>query len=291
MAHEVFISYSHRDKPVADAICATLEKDGCRCWYAPRDILPGADWAASIMEAIEHAKALVVVYTDDAIGSPQVLREINNAVRCGAVIIPFRLTKTEPSAGMLYYLSGTHWLDAVNGELQENLQRLSDLTRAVIPESFAKRSTETPPDSKRRFWLMTGIRLAAKFAVAFLMLLILDSDDYAAENLMLLLMLACSLIDLFTGLPLNGRRTRPLRIIMSCLGILFAVGVFCIFAYNDSDSAFLSFMGGGFMILWRLTLLICTCEEQSRHPQRWPVWVDSIFLVGSIFIAISLLPG
>ena len=134
---------------------------------------------------------------------------------------------------------------------------------------------------------MTGIRLAAKLAVAFLMLLILDSDDYAAENLMLLLMLACSLLDLFPGLPLNGRRALPLRIIVSCLGILFAVGAFCIFAYNDSD--FLSFMGGGFMILWRLTLLICTCEEQSRHPQRWPIWIDSVFLVGAILVAVAQL--
>ena len=44
MAHDVFISYSHKDKAVADAIVARLEQDNCRCWYAPRDIAPGADW-------------------------------------------------------------------------------------------------------------------------------------------------------------------------------------------------------------------------------------------------------
>ena len=53
MAHDVFISYSHHDKPTADAVCAKLEEDGIRCWYAPRDIQPGADWAGSIVHAIE----------------------------------------------------------------------------------------------------------------------------------------------------------------------------------------------------------------------------------------------
>ena len=73
MAHDVFISYSKKDKAVADAICARLEQDGVRCWYAPRDIAPGADWAASIIEAIEKTKIMVLVFTDFANASRQVL--------------------------------------------------------------------------------------------------------------------------------------------------------------------------------------------------------------------------
>ena len=43
MAHDVFISYSAKDKTTADGVCATLEAKGIRCWIAPRDILPGMD--------------------------------------------------------------------------------------------------------------------------------------------------------------------------------------------------------------------------------------------------------
>src|SRR5665648_437323 len=32
VAHDVFISYSHRDKAVADAVCAGLEAARIRCW-------------------------------------------------------------------------------------------------------------------------------------------------------------------------------------------------------------------------------------------------------------------
>jgi TIR domain len=51
MAHDVFISYSTQDKPAADALCAILEKNGVRCWIAPRDIMPGSDWGGSIVGA------------------------------------------------------------------------------------------------------------------------------------------------------------------------------------------------------------------------------------------------
>ncbi len=132
MAHDVFISYSHKDKSIADAICARLEQDGVRCWYAPRDIAPGADWAESIIESIEHSKVMVLVFTDFSNASRQVLREINNAVRTGAVIIPFRLTQTPPSGGMRYYLSTVHWLDALDGTLEHNLAQLSTLVRSIL---------------------------------------------------------------------------------------------------------------------------------------------------------------
>ena len=53
MPFDVFISYSHQDKAAADAACSALESAGVRCWIAPRDVAPGADWAGAIVSAIE----------------------------------------------------------------------------------------------------------------------------------------------------------------------------------------------------------------------------------------------
>ena len=44
MPFEVFISHSLKDKATAEAVCAKLEAAKVRCWIAPRDISPGADW-------------------------------------------------------------------------------------------------------------------------------------------------------------------------------------------------------------------------------------------------------
>ena len=144
MAHDVFISYSNKDKTVADAICSRLENEGVRCWYAPRDIAPGADWAGSIIDAIEETRVLVLVFTDFSNASRQVLREVNNAVRTGAVIVPFRLTPSAPSGGMRYYLSAVHWLDAMNAPLEESIRQLSEVVHSILNGSPAAPSHDTP---------------------------------------------------------------------------------------------------------------------------------------------------
>ncbi len=42
MAHEVFLSYSSKDRAAADAVCRALETAGLKVWIAPRDVLPGS---------------------------------------------------------------------------------------------------------------------------------------------------------------------------------------------------------------------------------------------------------
>ena len=66
MAHDVFITYASADKPIADAVCARLEAARLRCWIAPRDILPGQDWTAAILNAIETSSVLVLVFSAQA---------------------------------------------------------------------------------------------------------------------------------------------------------------------------------------------------------------------------------
>ena len=59
----IFLSYSSRDKMVADAICSRLENQGIRCWIAPRDVNPGADYSDQIAEALELSTAMVMVFS------------------------------------------------------------------------------------------------------------------------------------------------------------------------------------------------------------------------------------
>lgn len=132
MAHDVFISYSSKDKIIADAICANFESDGIRCWYAPRDIEPGAEWASSIVSAINQTKIMLLIFTDFANDSKQVLREVGYAADAGAVIIPFKLTEKEPSDGFSYYLKSIHWLDAINDELEASILQLRMRCRGIL---------------------------------------------------------------------------------------------------------------------------------------------------------------
>jgi hypothetical protein len=121
MEYDVFISYSHPDKAAADAACATLEQAGIRCWMAPRDIVPGADWSESIINAIARAKVLVLIFSRNANESPQIKREVERAVNKGLPVIPVRIEDTTPSKALEYFISTPHWLDAFTPPLEERL--------------------------------------------------------------------------------------------------------------------------------------------------------------------------
>ena len=79
MAHDVFISYAAEDKPIADAVCASLEGKAVRCWIAPRDVLPGMDWGEAIVDALVGSKLLVLVYSSSSNQSAHVRREVERA--------------------------------------------------------------------------------------------------------------------------------------------------------------------------------------------------------------------
>jgi biotin transporter BioY len=137
LPHDVFVSYSSDDKPTADAVCATLENKGIRCWIAPRDILPGVDWGGAIVEAINASRVMVLVYSAKANDSPQIKREVERAVHRGLSIIPFRIEDVPMSKTLEYFMSMPHWLDALTPPLQNHLDRLADTTRLILEHAGA----------------------------------------------------------------------------------------------------------------------------------------------------------
>src|SRR4029077_14319513 len=132
MAHEVFISHSSLDKPVADAVCAALEKTTIRCWLAPRDVQPGRSFAGEITRAIQHSKVMVLIFSAHSNTSEQILREVQLAANSHLHIVQFRIQDVLPNEDLEYYLSTPHWLDALSPPLEKNLQRLGTSVEALL---------------------------------------------------------------------------------------------------------------------------------------------------------------
>jgi hypothetical protein len=130
--HDVFISYSSQDKPTADAICAVMEHQGIRCWIAPRDVLPGQQWAGSILRAIAKARVVVLVFSAASNTSPQVLREIERAVHNGTAIIPFRIEDVPFNESLEFFISTPHWLDALTPPLEAHAARLAESVKSLL---------------------------------------------------------------------------------------------------------------------------------------------------------------
>jgi hypothetical protein len=143
MAHDVFISHSSDDKTAADATCAVLESRGIRCWIAPRDIRPGADWGESIIDAINQARAFVLVFSSHANRSSPVRREVERAINRSLPVIPLRIENVTPEKSLEYFISMAHWLDAFNQPLEEHLNYLADILNSILDNK------EVEPPSRR----------------------------------------------------------------------------------------------------------------------------------------------
>jgi TIR domain len=124
MPFDVFISHSHQDKAAADAACSALESAGIRCWIAPRDVAPGADWAGAIVNAIDHCRAMVVIFSAGANQSKQIYREVQRAFERELPVIPLRIENVIPESTLAYYMGPVHWLDALTPPLETHLKRL-----------------------------------------------------------------------------------------------------------------------------------------------------------------------
>lgn len=132
MAHDVFISYSSKDREIAEAACTALEAKGISVWVAPRDILPGGDWSASIVHAIAEARVFVLVFSGHANESPQIKREVERAVNRGIPVVPVRVEDVRPTEALEYFISTPHWLDAFPPPMDEHMAYLADVVTGIL---------------------------------------------------------------------------------------------------------------------------------------------------------------
>ncbi|OGR09007.1 MAG: hypothetical protein A3K23_03430 [Desulfobacca sp. RBG_16_58_9] len=142
MAHDIFVSYAHQDRTVANAVLATLEAHGIRCWIAPRDILPGMDWGEAIIDALQEAKVMVLVFSSGSNDSEQIKREVERAVHQGIAVVPFRIEDVLPNKTLEYFISTQHWLDALTPPLEDHLNHLAETMTVLLAKKGGK---ERPP--------------------------------------------------------------------------------------------------------------------------------------------------
>jgi hypothetical protein len=132
MGHDVFLSYSTKDKQMAEAVCTALERKEISVWMAPRNILPGSSYASSIINAIESARIVVLIFSSAADDSPHVEREIEHASDKRLQVIPFRVEDIKPKASLAYFIGSSQYLDAFAPPIERHFDRLAEVVKQFI---------------------------------------------------------------------------------------------------------------------------------------------------------------
>ncbi|MEY2483538.1 MAG: hypothetical protein QOK24_2066 [Verrucomicrobiota bacterium] len=180
MARDVFISHSAHDKSVAEEICQALESSELTCWIAPRDLRPSRAFSAEITRAIQRCRAMVVIVSNHANSSPQVLSEVELAVNCEVPIVTFAIEQITEFGSLQYNLGGRTWIQssipppsADIAELQVAVKNLMHQTDPSPPrnlspsESLTARTGQVSARARSDFRKPLFLALIAIFVPTF----------------------------------------------------------------------------------------------------------------------------
>lgn len=157
MGHDIFVSYSTKDKLFVDAMAHRLEEECYRCWYAPRDISAGVSWSAAISRAIRETPVMLLVFSSSSNESEEILRELALASSNKAIVIPVRIENVAPSDVLKCHLSNRHWLDVYDLETDSAINHVLEGLKNYAPVFDAcgcgaevTDASQMPPEGEQR---------------------------------------------------------------------------------------------------------------------------------------------
>lgn len=168
----MFISHSSKDYDVASKICETLERNGTKCFIAPRDIRLGHEYAQELIDGIDNSFAMLLIMSANANSSPHVLREVERAVSKSIPILVYKIEEVSLSKSMEYFLMTHQWTSAETDENYTDILRFADTIKSQNNNSDSETKGaviavgniavgDTSKNKKRKLFIGLGIGLSA----------------------------------------------------------------------------------------------------------------------------------
>ena len=117
--NHTFISFSTEDRKAATEILHELERAGVRFWIATRDVPYGRDYQEAIVDAVDQADSMVLVFSNAANNSQDVTREIALASEHKILILPVRIEDVRPTKALRYQLATRQYIDLYDDREQK----------------------------------------------------------------------------------------------------------------------------------------------------------------------------
>ena len=136
MQYDIFISYRRSDQPVARALVEELQKRNVKVWW-DQMIEGGEDWRDAIVQGLQSATCLVILFSEECNDSKQLKKELAIADTLNKLVIPVLIEDTQPRGHYLYELAALNWIQVFPnphsraGDLAERLARELGLEQAA----------------------------------------------------------------------------------------------------------------------------------------------------------------
>jgi TolB-like protein/Tfp pilus assembly protein PilF len=136
----VFISYASHDAAVAQAACSALEVAGFPCWIAPRNVVPGTLYAEGIVRALDESTILILILSEQAMGSVHVGKELERAASKRHPIIAIRTDTAPLTPAFEYFLNESQWIEAGAGGTHSAIAQLVEAVGRHLSSNVADAS-------------------------------------------------------------------------------------------------------------------------------------------------------
>src|SRR5437016_3203139 len=100
----IFICFSSKDEAVARDVVQYLETHGVPCWISLRDVPPGQNYQETIVEAVESARGLIFLFSENSSKSGETKKELSLAGAANIPVFPLRLAPIVPTGALRYEL-------------------------------------------------------------------------------------------------------------------------------------------------------------------------------------------
>lgn len=147
MACDVFISYKSETIDIVNAIVHSLEAEGIRCWYAPRDLertYTESYYSDAINKVIHETKVVIAIVCDEMLNSGWCRNEMDLALDTGKIVIPYSIRKVTISNGLTMRMRGHHWIDAFP-EPEKKFSLLVNNIKGILNSINTSDSPSTEP--------------------------------------------------------------------------------------------------------------------------------------------------
>jgi TolB-like protein len=120
-AADVFVSYSREDKERVLDLVSQLRTAGVSVWIDQGGIDGATQWGEVIVNALDGAKVLLLMVSESAVRSHNVLKEVVLVSERKGNILPVLLEPTTIPAGLKYPLAGIQQIELFQGEHRQQL--------------------------------------------------------------------------------------------------------------------------------------------------------------------------
>ena len=108
--HDVFISYSRKDRGFADTVVQHLTNAKFSCWLDTKDLNPAEIWRSELKDAIIDADNLIFVISPDSVDSQYCKMELDFAIEHHKRLIPLHYRPLNANQVLPSSLSERQWM-------------------------------------------------------------------------------------------------------------------------------------------------------------------------------------